>query len=180
MKDRKLAARYARALIGALPDAASRDRTDSFLTALSVAESRSAELRAVLLDPAVASAAKTAVLTSLAEQHGAGAEVVRFLATLVTHGRLSSLASIAEVFHEQRLSGQGIVTATLTAAVPLADDLTARAAAALEKLSGRKVQLRVEVDPALLGGATARVGSMVYDGSLKTQLARLRSRLGEE
>ena len=53
-------------------------------------------------------------------------------------------------------------------------------AAALERLAGRKVHLTTAVDPALLGGAIARVGSMVYDGSLRTQLARLRRTMGEE
>jgi F-type H+-transporting ATPase subunit delta len=68
----------------------------------------------------------------------------------------------------------------LTAAAPLTPELQARATAALEKLSGRKVNLTVGVDPGLLGGAVAQVGSVVYDGSLKTQLARLRRTMGEE
>ena len=59
-------------------------------------------------------------------------------------------------------------------------ELEVRAASALEKLSGRKVNLTIEIDPSLLGGAVAQVGSMVYDGSLKTQLARLRRTMGEE
>jgi F-type H+-transporting ATPase subunit delta len=50
----------------------------------------------------------------------------------------------------------------------------------LEKLSGRKVNLTVAVDPSLLGGAITQIGSMVYDGSLKTQLARLRKTMGED
>ena len=72
------------------------------------------------------------------------------------------------------------MSATLTAAAPLSPELKARAAAALEKLSGRKVNLTIEIDPGLLGGAVTQVGSMVYDGSLKTQLARLRRTMGEE
>jgi F-type H+-transporting ATPase subunit delta len=99
---------------------------------------------------------------------------------VVDNARLASLPSIAEVFHLERESGQGMVSATMTVAAPLAPELRTRAASALERLSGRKVNLTIEVDPGLLGGAVTQVGSMVYDGSLKTQLARLRRTMGEE
>jgi len=99
---------------------------------------------------------------------------------VVDNGRLANLPSIAEVFQLEREAGQGTVSATLTAAAPLTPELSARAAAALSKLSGRRVTLKVEIDPGLLGGAVAQIGSMVYDGSLKTQLARLRRTMGEE
>jgi len=98
----------------------------------------------------------------------------------VDNARLANLPSIAEVLHLEREAGQGMVSATLTTAAPLTPELTSRATSALERLSGRKVNLTVEVDPGLLGGAVTQVGSMVYDGSLKTQLARLRRTMGEE
>lgn len=180
MKDRNLASRYARALMSALPDPTSRRRADACLEALAASVSDSAELRAVLLDPAVAAGAKAGIVKALAQREGADATFVRFVATVAQNGRLAQLPAIAQVFQEECLLAEGIVTATLTAAAPLPPDLEARATAALEKLSGRKVRLDVEIDPGLLGGATARIGSMVYDGSIKTQLARLRSRLGEE
>jgi F-type H+-transporting ATPase subunit delta len=99
---------------------------------------------------------------------------------VVDNGRAAQLPSIAEVFHSERESGQGIVSAVLTTAAPLPPELQSRAVAALEKLSRKKVNLTVQIDPALLGGAMAQVGSTVYDGSLKTQLARLRSAMGKE
>jgi F-type H+-transporting ATPase subunit delta len=179
MRDRKLATRYARALLGALPDPASQDRADAFLAALERAIADSSELRSTLHDPAVPKASKTAVLEALAERHQASPLVVRFLETVGAHGRFASLPSIAEVFHEERERAQGIVTAQLTAAASLPDDLRVRAEAALARLAGKTVRLEVDVDPDLLGGAVAKVGSMVYDGSLKTQLDRLRKQLGE-
>ena len=93
---------------------------------------------------------------------------------------MANLPSIAEVFHSERESGQGMVSAVLTSAAPLPPEHRSRAIAALEKLTRKKVNLTVQIDPSLLGGAVAQVGSMVYDGSLKTQLARLRTAMGKE
>ena len=90
------------------------------------------------------------------------------------------IASIAEVFHLEREAAQGTVSATLTTATPMAPEVAARAVAALEKLAGRKVNLQTRIDPALLGGAIATVGSMIYDGSVRTQLARLRRTMRED
>ena len=180
MRDRKLATRYARALLGALPDAPAQNTADEFLSALRDALRDGDEIRGFLLNPAIPQTSKLALLEKLASARRAPEGLTRFLATVVAHGRLAQLASIAEVFHEERERAQGSISATLTAAAPMSRELQARATAALERLSGRKINLKVEIDSRLLGGAVARVGSMVYDGSLETQLQRLRRSMGEE
>lgn len=180
MKDRKLATRYARALLSALPDAGEQTAADEFLTALATSLHDNPAFRAYLLDPAHPASAKGALLRELAETHRAPMRVVGLLATVVANRRLANLASIAQVFHEERERAQGRVSATVVTAAPLTPELHARTREALEKLSGRKVNLTAEVDAALLGGAIARIGSMVYDGSLRTQLARLRQSMGKE
>jgi F-type H+-transporting ATPase subunit delta len=174
-----VATRYARALLGALPDAASQDLAGSFLSALADALHEHADAREFLQNPGTPSEAKKALLGQLAVGHGAPARVVTFLNMIVDHGRVTSLPSIAEVFRTERETAQGTISATLTTAKPVNEETTARAAEALGRLAGRKVILKTEVDPALLGGAVARVGSMVYDGSVRTQLARLRRTMGE-
>jgi F-type H+-transporting ATPase subunit delta len=180
MRDRKLATRYARALLGALPDAAEQDLADAFLQALSVSVQGNGELRRFLLDPATSADTKKSLLLKLCAARGVPDRVKTFLSMMVDNARLANLSSIAEVFHTERESGQGSVSATLTAAAELTPELHARATEALGKLTGRKVNLTVAIDPGLLGGAVAQVGSVVYDGSLKTQLARLRRTMGEE
>lgn len=180
MKDRKLATRYARALLGALPETTSQNAAGEFLAALAQSIRTNPELRGFLLDPANAATAKKSLLEKLATDRGVPPRVVTFLAMVVDHGRVGNLPSMADVFHAEREAAQGTVSATLTSAAPMTPELTSRATAALERLSGRKVNLKVEIDPDLLGGAVAQVGSMVYDGSLKTQLARLRRTMGEE
>lgn len=180
MKDRKLATRYAKALLGALPDAAGQILADEFLTALGSSIKTNLELRAFLLDPASPAASKKSLLDQLAAARSVPDRVKTFLGMVVDNGRLAELPSIAEVFHLEREAGQGEVSATLTAAVPLTPELQARAVTALQKLSGRTVNLKVAIDAKLVGGAVAQIGSVVYDGSLKTQLARLRRTMGEE
>jgi F-type H+-transporting ATPase subunit delta len=93
---------------------------------------------------------------------------------------VAALPTMALVFGEERERAQGIVSGTLTTAAPIGDDLASRAADALTRLSGRRVQLRLRLDPEILGGAVAQVGSMVYDGSVRTQLDRLRQRIAKE
>ena len=180
MKDRKLATRYAKALLGALPDAAAQNLADEFLAALGASLKSNAELRAFLLDPATPAGAKKSLLDQLATARQVPDRVKTFVSMVVDNGRLAALPSIAEVFHQERERAQGIVSGTLTTAAPIGDDLASRAADALTRLSGRRVQLRLRLDPEILGGAVAQVGSMVYDGSVRTQLDRLRQRIAKE
>lgn len=180
MKDRKLALRYARALMAALPPGSDAAAVDGFL--LSVAESlgASAELRDSLLNPAIPKHARRGVLSTLAAASGMPTQVGQFLGVIVENGRVANLPSIAAAFHEAREAAEGVVAATLTTAAPLDATLLARATASLERLTGRKVRLTATVDPSLLGGAVTQIGSTVYDGSLRTQLSRLRRSMAQE
>lgn len=180
MKDRKLASRYARALLDSQSDPAAAEKADGFLHALSAALDESADFRSVMFDPAVPRATKAQVLRSLAEQNGMTTQVGNFLATVVDHGRTGSLPTIADAFHQEREARLGIVPAEVTTALPLTDELRARTLRALERMTGRKVRLTTQVDPGLIGGAVTRVGSEIHDGSLRGQLERLRHRMMQE
>lgn len=180
MKDRKLATRYARALLASLTEEAVAEKADGFLSALRAALDESADLRGLLFDPAVPRATRKAVLRALADQNGMPRQVGNFLATVVEHNRTSALSAIAEVFHEERETRIGVVPAEIKTAWPLTEELKARTLAALEKMTGRKVRLTTHVEPELIGGAITRIGSEIHDGSLRTQLARLRQRMTQE
>ena len=108
------------------------------------------------------------------------AQVANFFSAVVNHNRTTSLPSIAEVFHEEREAAMGVVPADITTAQPLSDDLKQRTLRTLEQITGRKVRLASQVDPEILGGAVTRIGSTVYDGSLRTQLAQLRRKMTQE
>jgi F-type H+-transporting ATPase subunit delta len=180
MKDRLLAKRYAKALLAAIDDPAAAERADAFLGAIAGATDTSAELRDVMLNPAVPRQVRRAVLGALARERQAPPLVASFLAVVADHGRAEALSAIAEAFRAAKDEALGIVPATLITAAPLPADLVARAHAVLEKLTVRKVRLTCEVEPALLGGAVTRIGSTVYDGSLSTQLDALRRRMAGE
>lgn len=180
MKDRKLATRYARALLSLLDDPSHAEAADGFLDGIRRAMAESPETRALLLDPAISRANRRAALRGLARQLGQPAVVENFLATVVDHNRTASLPTIAVVFHEERERRMGIVPAEITTASSLDGEQLARVREALEHLTGRRIRLSCRVEPRVIGGAVTRIGSMVYDGSLRSQLDRLRERMAQE
>lgn len=180
VKDRLLATRYAKALLAAVPDAATAETVDALLQAFQGVIARSAELRDALVNPAIPRRERKAILDAIAQQHGAPQVLRNFLGVLTDHNRAGALPAIAEVFRSEREKAAGVVAATLTTAAPITGEQTQRARTVLEKLTGRKVRLAHGIDPSLLGGAVTTVGSTVYDGSLRTQLAVLRRKMAEE
>jgi F-type H+-transporting ATPase subunit delta len=180
MRDRKLAIRYARALLETLPDEREARSAEAFLSALAEVIGRSQELRDVLQNPAVPRSSRKALLVQLAVAHDAPRQVRNFLGVVVDHGRAGDLAAMSEAFREAREEAAGIVPVILETAAPLSAGLVDRARAVLEKLTGHKVRLRVDVRSAHIGGAVAHIGSRVYDGSLRNQLAMLRRRMAME
>mgnify|MGYP001828874919 CR=1 FL=1 len=180
MKDRKLATRYAKALLAAMPDPATRERIAAFLQALGSTLETSRAVADALKDPATPPSARLRVLQDLARTQQMPEPFDEFLATLVDHGRIQQLPTIAEVYRELREAEVGIVAATITTASPMTPELEQRARRALETMTGKRVRLTVEVDADLIGGAVTQIGSMVYDGSLRTQLESLRREMAQE
>ena len=180
MKDRKLAVRYARALFAAYPDPAKNEPISRFLINLGESIGGSRELRDRLLNPAVARPRRAEILTGLAKQAELHEGVSNFLTTLVNNNRVAVLPAIATVFEEMREEALGIAPAEITTATPLTDDQRQRAENAVQKLTGLKVRLTCKVEPEMIGGAVTRIGSTIYDGSLRTQLQQLRRRMAEE
>lgn len=179
MKDRKLATRYARALLSVLLDTPAAAAADSFLTSLARGMETSLELRIALLNPAFPRPVRRKALETLADHAGAGPVVGKFLAVIVEHRRVADIPAIAAAFHEAREAAAGVVPATITTARPIETDLQTRVSGSLERITGRQVKATWVVDESLVGGVVSRIGSKVYDGSVKTQLAALRRRMAE-
>ena len=137
----------------------------------------SPQLKALLSSPAVSRANKHAVAQQITERMGSSQILRNFLFVVIDHRRVALLAEIQEAFETQLDVRRGITRANVTSARALNDDEKARLRRALERLSGQKVEAEYELDPALIAGAVVRVGSTIYDGSVRTQLDKLRARL---
>lgn len=180
MKDQRLASNYAGALLSILTDSQQAEQADAFLGAVRDLTSKSRQFRDLMRDPAVAQSARKKVLVALAASKGMPKTVQDFLAVVVDHNRSRYLANIAVEYHRLLQIRMGVVQAEITTASPLSPELQQRTQSALEKQSGRRVQLTCKVEPGLLGGAVTKIGSKIIDGSLKTQLAQLRQQMVQE
>jgi F-type H+-transporting ATPase subunit delta len=178
-----VAARYANALADVVTAPAapiSPQNAVAELRAFEAALESSRELREVLATPSVPGSRKKAVIGRIAEGLGISRVPRNFLYVLVDHRRIGSLAAIIRQFEEVVDEHLGFARAAVTSAEPLGDPQRAALNAQLERLTGRKIRMSFAVDPALIGGALARIGSTVYDGSVRGQLASLERRLTAE
>jgi F-type H+-transporting ATPase subunit delta len=128
-------------------------------------------------DPSVRSQDKDAAARTLARQASLGDLSLRFLAVLIENRRISSLPEIATALRKIKDERMGVIPAETTLAVSPSEEEIERLRGALERMTGSKVRLTVKIDPQILGGARTRVGSQVYDGTLRHQLTVLRKRL---
>jgi F-type H+-transporting ATPase subunit delta len=179
MTSRTAARRYARALF----DVAVAERLDLVeierqLTGFADLLRGHDELERVLLNPAVPAPRKQAATTELVARAHLLPAVAKLLVLLAERDRLRLVPDLLTAYRERLLDHQQVVRAEVTTALPLPPERTAAIERGLERAVGRAVALTTRVDAGLVGGLVARIGSTVYDGSVVTQLAKLRQRLG--
>jgi F-type H+-transporting ATPase subunit delta len=136
-----------------------------------------AELKHVMITPAVSASRKRAVVADLAKPLALSPLIRNFLFVLIDHRRIGQISEMREALEQVLDERLGFVRADVTSAQPLNNTQTAEVEKELGRLTGRKVRARFSVDPALIGGVSARVGSRRYDGSVRGQLENLRQRL---
>ena len=171
--------RYARALDEVVADQKlSREGVKTELHDFAATLGASAPLREVLDNPSIPEEQKLRLLDSLSGRIGMSRTVRNFLATIVHHGRLSDLSEIVEAYLELADKDSGMAEAEVTSARPL-DDAGRHAIeqSILRMTGGSAVRAVYREDPSLLGGAVVRVGSTVYDGSVRGQLEQMRQRM---
>ena len=137
----------------------------------------SPDLRTILASPAVPVARKRLVIRQIGAALGLERIILNFLLVLSDHRRISAIAEMIDAFDlllDERL---GFMRAQVASAYELSEEQQQRLAAELAKLAGSQVRMRFTVDPDLIGGVTAKLGSRVYDGSVRGQLAKLKLRL---
>ena len=176
-----VSARYARALVDVVTAPGSKADPAQVLSQLRAVEALihgSTTLQNALNSPAVAPSKKRAVMRRLMEPMGVLDQVRNFVYVVIDHRRAHDFASIVDGFETLLDERLGFVAAEVRSAKPLTEVQRNTLEAQVSRLAGKKAKLRFSTDPALIAGAVARVGSVVYDGSVRGQLDRLRVKLG--
>jgi F-type H+-transporting ATPase subunit delta len=176
MTNRAAATRYARALF----DVVRRDnpeRAGDEVGAFAALVASHPDLQRTLTSPAVPTAAKTKIVAALLHQQPLSQPVSRLLSLLAERDRLVLVPDIVEAYRQRLLDHQQVVRAQVTTAVPLPADRTAALEQSLAQATGKRVILSTHVDPSIIGGVVARIGSLVYDGSVAHHLERVKAQL---
>ncbi|HEV8588903.1 MAG TPA: ATP synthase F1 subunit delta [Pyrinomonadaceae bacterium] len=137
----------------------------------------SANLQEVFRNPTIALDKKRAVLNKLLERAKPRATTANFLKVLLQNQRLTELPEINRKFADILDERAGMVAATVTTARPVPDNVQQSLQEKLTVLTRRKVRLNFQQDPELIGGLVTRVGSTVYDGSVRSQLQQIKERM---
>jgi F-type H+-transporting ATPase subunit delta len=172
-----LAQRYAAALADAAQESKSGEALKSGLEEFAELAASSAELRNLLASPSVGREAKHDVVAKLMQKMKLSEELRNFMFVLIDQDRTGMLEEIREAFHAELNQRTGIVEAQIVSARELSTEERKRLAKALERVTGKKIEARYHLEPKLIGGTTVKIGSTVYDGSVREQLNRLRGQL---
>ncbi|MGA2038491.1 MAG: ATP synthase F1 subunit delta [Bryobacteraceae bacterium] len=182
MPDSAAASRYSNALADVVTAAGSALAPQDALGELRSFEGalESAELRNALITPAVPPARKRAVIGRVADILGLSRITRNFLFVLIDHRRIGEFSTVADAFERILDERLGFARAQVASARELNEEQRAALTAALERASDKRLRAQFAVDASLIGGVVARIGSTVYDGSVRGQLRTLQRRLSAE
>jgi F-type H+-transporting ATPase subunit delta len=177
MASGSISRRYARALFSIGVDRGNFEQLGKELEDVAAMWTGSAELRDALANPIFKASEKRAVLQSLLPRVAPTADVQKFVLLLLERRRLAAVPNIARAYRGMADEHTGRVRAHVTSALPLGAAELERVRQSLARRTGKQVILEASVDAALIGGIVARVGDLVLDGSVRTQLGTLREKL---
>lgn len=178
---RTSANRYAKALFDvALQEKADLAKISQDLDAVAALVTTNQELARAAERVAVPDASRQALMEQIADRLGVAVQVKKLVLVLTAGRKLALAKDLAQAFSERLRAHQGIVRAEVKSAASLPPAKMKALEESLSKVTGKTVELSVSVDPELLGGIVATIGSTVYDGSVKTQLQRMRKELSNQ
>lgn len=175
-----VARRYATALADVVEKTGEADSVRTELKTWEAMIASNADLANAFGNPAIAHLKKEAVLEKLIEKAKPSRTTSNFLRVLLKNGRFNELGEVGTKFDSVIEERRGIVHGTISSAHDLSEAEKTELKAALEKVTGKTVNLTFGLDKDLIGGVVARIGSTVYDSSVKTQLETLKDRLLEK
>lgn len=166
--------RYARALFDLAEEAGATAAVEADLVSLKKAHAESADLRHLLASPAFGAEDKGAGLAGVAARAKFHAITGKFLGLLAANRRAGALIEVIDAFRRLSADKRGVVAAEVVTALPLSAAQEKGVAAALRAALGKDPEISTRVDPAILGGLKVRVGSRLFDASLKSKLDSLK------
>jgi F-type H+-transporting ATPase subunit delta len=172
-----VARRYANALADVVTKTGETDSVRNELKTWETMISANADLQTAFGNPAISQFNKEKVLENLIEKTKPTKTTANFLRILLRNNRLTEIGEINEKFSSVLEERSGAVSAQITSARSLSEAEKAEMQMNLSKLTGKTVSLNFETDETLIGGVITRIGSTVYDGSVKTQLAELKHQM---
>ncbi len=175
-----IADRYASALLDVAWGHGDAEAVKTNLAAFAAVVAESTDLQHFLANPAVPRESKRIVLRELLNRLGTTPTMQNFLNVVVDHRRGGLLPEISEAYTAKLNTRLGIAEAAVTSAAELNTQEKTGLVQGLERATGLKILARYAVDPALLGGAAVRIGSVIYDGSVREQLRRLETEMAAE
>jgi F-type H+-transporting ATPase subunit delta len=172
------AARYARAVLDvAMKEKADLDQIERELAAFADLFTAHPALAKVMLNPAVPVARKRAAIAELVGRTQVPSILAKLLTVLAERDRLELLPDLLASYRERLMDHHKVVRAEVTTAAPIDAARVDAIRRSLAAVTGRTVTVSTKLDPAIIGGIVARVGSTVYDASVTRQLARMKERL---
>jgi F-type H+-transporting ATPase subunit delta len=175
--NRSSAARYAKALLDVSRREGDPQAVERGLAAFVSLTDGHPQLARALVNPAIPVQRKTALVDALMARAPVDPVLGKMLRLLAGRDRLVLLPDLLEEYRRRLMDLQNIVRAEVTSAVPLPAGAAQAIERALAARTGRTVAMKTRVDPAILGGVVTRIGSVVYDGSVKRQLERMKDAL---
>jgi F-type H+-transporting ATPase subunit delta len=173
-KQTDVGARYAQALFDLALETKTFDAVEIDVGALRAVLTESAELRRFLSSPIFASDTKANVLKALGEKAELNAVTVKFLGVLAANRRAEALPSAIAGFERLSAAHRGVIAAEVTSAIKLSAAQAKAVSVALEKALGKAPEITARVDPTILGGLKVKVGSRLFDASLRSKLDSLK------
>ena len=177
MKNLAVSRRYAKALILIGQEDGQAEQYNEELTAIAGLFDTQEGFEQALINPLINKNDRKKLLDAVIGATDLSDIMKSFLVLLFNKGRIGFLRDIASYYKDMADELKGVVKASVTSATELSDDAVAKIKESLSKKTGKTIVLNVEQDPSLIGGVVTKIGDLVLDGSVKTQLINMRETL---
>ncbi len=180
MLSRIIANKYAKALLEIGLNDGNYEALGQDLDKMADLLGESRDLRVVLRSPAFPKSARKTIARKVGERLGLTTTTVKFIELLIHRKRMDHFFMIAKTYRELCDEVARRTRVTLVTPLDLPSDLVQEIKSLIEFMTGKEAILSLEKDPALIGGVLVKIGNFVYDGSLRSQIAKLKDTLGKE